>query len=98
MLQLSTYLVGIVFILVNTIHAQVDPSLCTDTSSSPQDPKWRTIPSRFEIISELISGNDVIELSQAFSPTRDSLAFDSAAGNLVFDIIFLLILKFLFFF
>jgi hypothetical protein len=79
MFQLSTYLVGIVFILVNTVHAQVDPSLCADTSSSPQDPKWRTIPSRFEIISELITGNDVIELSQAFSPTRDSLAFDSAA-------------------
>jgi len=98
MFQLSTYLVGIVFILVNTIHAQGDPPLCADTSSLPQDSKWRTIPPRFEITAELVSDNNVIELSQAFSPTRDSLAYSLTGGNLVFDIIFLLILKFLFFF
>jgi hypothetical protein len=85
----SAYLVSIVFILISTIHAQVDPQLCPDgPTSSIQDPRWRTIPPRFEIVTELISGKDIIELSQAFSPTRDSIVFDSSAGNLVFDKIF----------
>ena len=88
MFQLITYLVGIACILISANYAQTDPTLCPNGPTQIQDPKWRTIPPRFEIMTELISGTDIIELSQAFSATRDAVVFESSAGSLAFNIIF----------
>lgn len=37
------------------------------------DPKWSTIPNRFELMAELITDNEIMEIGQAFSSTRDSI-------------------------
>ena len=83
MILLLTLVFTILFICVPSSYALFDQSLCPDGLSSPiPDPKWSTIPLRFEIITELVSGNEAIELSQAFSTNRDSVAINSAAGGL----------------
>ncbi|CAF0850504.1 unnamed protein product [Adineta ricciae] len=81
MFRLPTYLLGILLIFVCTNYAQVDPGLCPEGATSPvPDPKWRTIPPRFEIMTELISDKSITELSQAFSTTRDSIFWNANGG------------------
>ena len=70
------------FTLITLINAQVDPQLCPNGASAPiPDPKWRPIPSRFEIVTELVSDTEVMELSQAFSTQRDAIATNSRYGR-----------------
>jgi hypothetical protein len=55
--------------------------LCPDGPSAPiLDPKWRIVPSRFEIITELVSDTEAMELSQAFSTQRDAVVTSSKYG------------------
>ncbi|CAF1296429.1 unnamed protein product [Rotaria sordida] len=85
MFLLPTYLLSIVIVFITTSHGQFDQSLCPDGPSAPiPDPKWRSIPQRFEIMTELVSGTDVMELSQAFSPTRDAIAASTTKGPIQF--------------
>ena len=37
------------------------------------DPKWSTIPNRFELMAELHTVTGIMEIGQAFSTTRDSV-------------------------
>jgi hypothetical protein len=78
-------LVCIMFLLLPLIQAQFDPAWCPDGPTPPTvDPKWTTIPTRFEILVELVSSDEVIEISQAFSTTRDSIAKNFATSILLF--------------
>ncbi len=77
MVQLLTSLLGVIFVLIYVSHAQFNPQWCPEGPTPPgPDPKWRTIPSRFEIITELVtvSGSEVMEIAQAFSTNRDTIA------------------------
>jgi hypothetical protein len=87
MLRLLTCLIGIAFVFINTIDAQLDPTLCPNGPTSIPDPKWRPIPPRFEIITELVANDGVMELSQAFSQTRDAVAANAKSNSLLFVII-----------
>ncbi|UJR15782.1 hypothetical protein I4U23_002715 [Adineta vaga] len=85
MQRIELYQIILNLALITSIHAQVDPQLCPDGPSAPiPDPKWRPIPSRFEIITELVSDIETIELSQAFSTQRDALATNSRYGPIQF--------------
>jgi hypothetical protein len=82
-------LVGLIFILFPLSQAQFDRQWCPDGPSAPiPDPKWSTIPTRFEIMAELFHDKVVMEISQAFSTTRDSIFKNSATSILLFVIIF----------
>ncbi|CAF1066270.1 unnamed protein product [Adineta ricciae] len=73
------------FTLIALINAQVDPQLCPNGASAPiPDPKWRPVPSRFEIVTEMVSDTEVMELSQAFSTQRDAIATNSRYGPVQF--------------
>jgi len=88
MIQLLTSLVSIFFILLCGIEAQFDPEWCPEGPTPPvPDPKWSTVPSRFEILVEVVGDNGVMEIGQAFSPTRDSIAKNSGNSILLFVII-----------
>ncbi|CAF0775953.1 unnamed protein product [Adineta steineri] len=82
MFRLLTYLVSVAFIFIQLTHAQqVDPQLCPDGPTPPfPDPKWHHIPPRFEIMTELVAERNILELSQAFSTSRDAIATNSAIG------------------
>jgi len=83
MLRLPTCLLTVGLVLVSIINAQVDLGLCPDGPTTPiPDPKWRTIPHRFEIVTEYVANNEIMELSQAFSPQRDAIASASSFGPL----------------
>ena len=58
MLQLSLCYITIVLLLIGSSHGQLDPFLCPNgPSSNIPDPKWSAVPPRFEIVTELVSGN-----------------------------------------
>ncbi|UJR30823.1 hypothetical protein I4U23_018340 [Adineta vaga] len=79
MFRIPVYFLGILFVFIHTNNAQVDPGLCPDGPTSPvPDPKWRTVPSRFEVVTELITDKTITDISQAFSTTRDSIVMDAA--------------------
>jgi hypothetical protein len=91
MVQLLTSLVGVIFVLIHVNHAQVNPEWCPDGPTPPiPDPKWRTVPSRFEIMTELIigGGSEVIEIGQAFSTNRDTIAKNLGNSILLFIMIY----------
>jgi hypothetical protein len=83
-MQLGTRLLfTIAVIVVSAIHAQqINPTLCPDGAIEFVDPSWSPVPSRFEIMTELVTGNDVAELSQAFSSQRDAIVFTSKGSKL----------------
>ena len=59
-------LIIIDLMLMTAIMAQLE--LCPDgIYPAVVDLKWRTIPSRSEIMTELVTRNEVMELSQTFS-------------------------------
>jgi hypothetical protein len=88
MVQLLTSLVGVIFILIHANRAQFNPEWCPEGLTPPGlDPKWRPVPSRFEIIGELVAGNEVMEIGQAFSTNRDTIAKNLANSILLFVII-----------
>lgn len=80
MQQLRIFLVAVFLTLACTIYGQIDPQICPNGPTSITDPRWPGIPSRFEIVTELISGNEMIELSQAFTTERDTVATSSRRG------------------
>jgi hypothetical protein len=85
MFQLPAYLLGIALVFITTSNGQPDQTLCPGGAlQPPPDPKWRTIPPRFEIMAELVQGNTVLEISQAFSTVRDAIAMNSKAGAIEF--------------
>ncbi|CAF1123846.1 unnamed protein product [Rotaria sordida] len=84
MQQLRIFLIILSLILTNVIYGQVDPQLCPSGPITNSDPNWRPIPNRFEIMTELISGNEMMELSQAFSNNRDAIMINSRVGPLQF--------------
>jgi hypothetical protein len=84
-MQSSACLITIVLLLVNAINGQIDFEICPRGATAPgHDPKWSTIPHRFEIMTELITGNDVVEFSQAFSALRDAISINYKNGNILF--------------
>jgi hypothetical protein len=81
MRRLQLCLVILSLTLLTFINAQIDMELCPDGPSAPiLDPKWRIVPSRFEIITELVSDTEAMELSQAFSTQRDAVVTSSKYG------------------
>ncbi|CAF1354200.1 unnamed protein product [Rotaria sordida] len=83
MRELRAFRIVICLSLVSIIYGQ-DLQWCNNGPITIPDPKWRTVPSRFEIITELISGNEMMELSQAFSVQRDAIATSSKYGPIQF--------------
>ena len=85
MIQLRISFVGILLLLLPLNQAQFDPEWCED-SPPPEDidPNWRTIPDRFEILAELVQDKEAMEITQAFSRTRDSIAKNSGRGSCLF--------------
>ncbi|CAM2718156.1 unnamed protein product [Rotaria socialis] len=85
MFCLPAYLLAIACIFISTTHGQFDYGLCPDgPTSNTQDPKWRPVPPRFEIVTELVSESEVWELSQAFSTTRDAIISSTTRGPIQF--------------
>ncbi|CAF3555371.1 unnamed protein product [Rotaria sp. Silwood1] len=84
MQQLRIFLIILSLILTSVIYGQLDPQLCPNGSIINPDPNWRSIPNRFEIMTELISGNEIMELSQAFSSVRDAVMTNSLIGPIQF--------------
>ncbi|CAF0938858.1 unnamed protein product [Rotaria sp. Silwood1] len=80
MFLLPAYLLSITIVFITKCHGQFDQSLCPDGPDKTISPNWHTIPPRFEVTTELVSGNDVMELSQAFSPTRDAIIMSTIKG------------------
>lgn len=65
----------IVAYFVSTHGQGIDPLLCPNGATpTPPDPRWRLSTQRFEIITELTDGAQALEVSQAFSTSRDSIA------------------------
>ncbi|CAF3483434.1 unnamed protein product [Rotaria sp. Silwood1] len=84
MQQLRIFLIILGLTLTSVIYGQWDPQLCPDGPTPIPDPKWRRIPYLFEIMTELISGNELMELSQAFSTVRDAVMLNSRNGPVQF--------------
>ncbi|CAF2468561.1 unnamed protein product [Rotaria sp. Silwood2] len=76
------YVLAIAIVFFTTSHGEFDTILCPDGPTPfTLDSNWRPIPQRFEIMTEYVSENDVMELSQAFSTTRDAIAISSTAAQ-----------------
>ena len=88
MLQRSTCYITIITLLLGTIGGQLTEICPFGPSSSIRDPRWQPVPQRFEIITELSSGNVLTELSQAFSSTRDSVSFNYKGSKFIRSISF----------
>jgi hypothetical protein len=76
MSRLQICLLTVAVVLISAINAQPDPSVCPGgvPSIGVPDPRWHPIPHRFEIMTELVTGgNEISEVSQAFSPKRDAV-------------------------
>ena len=84
MQELQTFLIIIGLTLINCIYGQFQPNLCAYPLNFNLDPRWRQIPSRFEIMTELVEVDGIAEVSQAFSPVRDSIAFNARGGEYLF--------------
>lgn len=60
----------------------IDPGLCpAGATPTPVDPRWRYSTERFEIITELVADAEVIEIAQAFSTARDSIALNARGSE-----------------
>ncbi|CAF1511735.1 unnamed protein product [Adineta steineri] len=84
MRQMQLYLVIFNLVFIPCIYTQipVDPQLCPEGATSPTlDPYWHAIPSRFEIMTELVLNTGVIDVSQAFSSQRDAIITNSPQGT-----------------
>lgn len=87
MVQFLTSLIGIIFVLIHVNYGQFNPEWCPDGPTPPgTDPRWRIVPSRFEIITELVIGLEITEIAQAFSTYRDTIAKNFATSILFIDI------------
>ncbi|CAF3878436.1 unnamed protein product [Rotaria sp. Silwood1] len=84
MRQLRPFLILISLALVSIICGQENLQWCNNGPTTSPDPKWRKVPSRFEIMTELVSGNETMELSQAFSMQRDAIVTNSRYGSIQF--------------
>ncbi|CAF3453086.1 unnamed protein product [Rotaria sp. Silwood2] len=84
MRQLRSSLILISLALVSVICGQENLQWCNNGPTTNPDPKWMKIPSRFEIMTELASGNEIMELSQAFSMQRDAILTNSRYGSVQF--------------
>ena len=81
MIRLLISFVGIIFVLLPIIEAQFDPEWCADSPPPVDiDPNWRVVPDRFELLAELVQDKEAMEITQAFSSTRDSIVKNSARG------------------
>ena len=90
MSQWSTFFISVLLIFSSRIVAQEESDWCADSPSSPEiDPNWSTIPTEFEILAELVADNKATEITQAFSPSRDSIYKNSARG--IHSFIFIII-------
>jgi hypothetical protein len=74
-------LLAIALFSINTTYAQVNPSLCPSGAINTVDPSWRAVPSRFKIMAELVTGNEIAELTQTFSAQRDAIVFTGSGGE-----------------
>ncbi|CAF2915480.1 unnamed protein product [Rotaria sp. Silwood2] len=81
MRQLRPFLIVISLLLTSIVYAQ-DPNFCPKGPTTSPAPNWRKVPPRFEIITELVSSTESMELSQAFSPVRDAIAVNTKDGPL----------------
>lgn len=81
MLQQRWIVIFLSVLLVNLVNGQGPQENCRNGMITIPDPQWRPIPSRFEIMTELISGNEMLELSQAFSLTRDAIITSTTRGS-----------------
>lgn len=84
MQQLRIFRVAILLTLTSTIYGQGDLQLCPGGLITTVDPKWVPIPPRFEAVTEMISENQLLEISQAFSLQRDSIMMSSREGPFSF--------------
>ncbi|CAF3164963.1 unnamed protein product [Rotaria socialis] len=80
---LPLFLVVISLLSTSLIYGQNFEG-CQNGPITFPDPKWRTVPSRFEIVTELVVDNEMLELSQAFSPQRDAVATSTSRGPINF--------------
>jgi len=88
MIQRLTFFIGILLVLLTLNQAQNDSDWCADSPSPPDvDPNWRVVPNRFEMLAELVQDKEAMEITQAFSTTRDSIVKNSARGIRFFFII-----------
>jgi hypothetical protein len=88
MKRLLISFVGIILVLLPLNEAQFDPEWCVDSPPPVDiDPNWRVVPDRFEILAELFQDKEALEITQAFSSTRDSIVKNSARGILLLIII-----------
>lgn len=83
MFRLSTYLLVIACVFINANYGQqLDPSICPGGATpAVANPLWRPVPDRFELTSEVVSGSEVWELSQAFSKARDAIFVNTPKGS-----------------
>lgn len=84
MRQFAAVLVIIVFSLTTIIYGQTFSDICRNGPTSSTDPRWQKVPNRFEIITEAISGNELLELSQAFALDRDAIALTTSRGSYLY--------------
>ena len=65
----------LVALFISVYGQGIDRDLCPQGATpTPPHPLWRLSTQRFEIITEMTDGTEALEISQAFSPTRDSIA------------------------
>jgi hypothetical protein len=85
MIRLLISFIGIFLVGLPLNQAQFDPEWCADSPPPVDiDPNWRTVPDRFEMLAELVQDKEAMEITQAFSSTRDSIVKNSARGILLF--------------
>ena len=79
MLRLRLCLLNALLLCLHVANAQFDANFCPSGLTPPiPDPRWRAIPSRFELVTELVANDGVAELSQAFSVQRDAVLFTTS--------------------
>lgn len=89
MSQCFVFFIGILLIVHPLIEAQDELDWCADSPPSSEiDPNWSTIPIQFEILAELVGDNKATEITQAFTPTRDSIYKKSGTGIPSFIFVF----------
>jgi len=82
MIGLFKFVVAILFLQSSLSQAQSIGEWCADSPPpSGIDPEWRTIPDDFEMLAEVVHNNEVMEITQAFSPNRDSIVKNSASSH-----------------
>lgn len=85
MQQKLTILLALTIVLLTAIDAQISPKICPFGEITGIDPRWKPLPSRFELITELVEGDVVAEISQAFSPYRDAIVLGEMGSKFSFS-------------